>query len=61
MRLTYLLSPAFVLMLAGCGQDVDDRIDEPDAMPPSAEPYGEVPREGNLHDPETDPAPGESR
>ena len=45
----------------GCGQDVDDRIDEPDAMPPSAEPYGEVPREGNLHDPETDPAPGESR
>ena len=61
MRSTLLLIPFLALLLVGCGPDADDRIDEPDAMPPSAEPYGEVPREGNLHDPETDPAPGESR
>ncbi|GGJ06101.1 hypothetical protein [Halopseudomonas pertucinogena] len=58
MRPTFLLIPFFALLLAGCGPDADDRIDEPDAMPPSAEPENTVPREGNLHDPETDPAPG---
>lgn len=57
MRLFFLLTPIFALLLAGCGPDADDRIDEPDAMPPSAEPQNSVPREGNLHDPETDPAP----
>lgn len=61
MRLTYLLVPAFALFLAGCGPDADDRIDEGNAMPPSAEPQGTMPREGNLHDPETDPAPGANR
>ncbi|SDS15768.1 hypothetical protein SAMN05216198_1312 [Halopseudomonas litoralis] len=42
MRLTYLLVPAFALMLAGCGPDENDRINEEDAMPPSAEPQNNM-------------------
>ncbi|HIZ50819.1 MAG TPA: hypothetical protein IAA18_07020, partial [Candidatus Pseudomonas excrementavium] len=42
MRLTYLLVPAFALMLAGCGPDDNDRINEEDAMPPSAEPQNNM-------------------
>lgn len=38
MRMTYLVVPVFALLLAGCGPDADDRIDEENAMPPSAEP-----------------------
>lgn len=56
MRLTYLLVPAFALLLVGCGPDADDRIDEGDALPPSAEPQNNVP---NSADPanRNDPAP----
>lgn len=61
MRMSILLIPFVALLLAGCGPDADERIDEPNAMPPSAEPQGTVPREGNLYDPETDPAQGETR
>ena len=42
MRLTYLLVPAFALMLAGCGPDNNDRIDEENAVPPSAEPQNNM-------------------
>lgn len=42
MRLTYLLVPAFALMLAGCGPDDNDRIDEENAMPPAAEPQNNM-------------------
>ena len=42
MRMTYLLVPVFALLLAGCGPDADDRIDEGDAMPPSAEPGSDI-------------------
>ncbi len=42
MRMTYLLVPVFALLLAGCGPDADDRIDEGDAIPPSAEPGSDI-------------------
>ena len=42
MRLTYLLVPAFALMLAGCGPDDNDRTNEENAMPPSAEPQNNM-------------------
>ncbi|WP_185269011.1 hypothetical protein [Halopseudomonas xiamenensis] len=59
MRLTYLLVPVFALMLAGCGPDEGDRIDEGNAMPPSAEPQSNMPQPGDPTDTnETTPAPG---
>lgn len=42
MRLTYLLAPAFALLLIGCGPDENDRINEENAMPPSAEPQNNM-------------------
>lgn len=42
MRLTYLLVPAFALMLVGCGPDDSDSINEENAMPPSAEPQNNM-------------------
>jgi len=59
MRLTYLLVPAFALLLAGCGPDEDDRVHEENAMPPSAEPQnnlGQPANEGNMNN--TPPATG---
>lgn len=56
MRMTYLLVPAFALFLAGCGPDADDRIDESDAMPPSAEPGSDLQRHGDPAE-RNDPAP----
>lgn len=59
MRLTYLLVPAFALLLAGCGPDEDDRVHEENAMPPSAEPQdnlGQPANGGNMNN--TAPATG---
>lgn len=56
MRMTYLLVPAFALLLAGCGPDADERIDEPDAVPPSAEPGQDFQRQADPAN-RNDPAP----
>lgn len=60
MRIRYFLVPAFAILLAGCGPDADDRIDEVDAMPPSAEPGQELQQAdpANRHDPAPTPGAG---
>lgn len=61
MRMTYLLVPVFALLMAGCGPDADDRIDEAEAMPPSAEPGNDFERgadPANRNDPAPTPGAG---
>lgn len=61
MRMTYLLVPVFAVLLAGCGPDADDRVDEPEAMPPSAEPGTDFQQQAdpaNRNDPAPTPGAG---